>query len=388
MSGWKPALQAWLARADALSDRARGRWRRLRPSRRRQVVVPYIGFGTAHRITLTGRVLRDDGTPPAAATDSGWRNAARFYRQMASDEVAGARVRALFRDEVHEAVCDDEGYFECRIEPRPALAEAGWHAVPVTLVEAADGAEAVGTTAQVLVPPDSARFGVISDIDDTVVWTQASDRLRMLWTLMRSNAHTRKPFEGVAAFYRALTEGASGREDNPIFYVSSSPWNLYAPLVEYLDLQRIPLGPLLLKDFGDHTLFSSSDHASHKLASIERILTTYPALPFVLIGDSGEQDPEIYSDVVHAHPNRVNAIYIRNVNPDPLRVAAIERLVEQARSSGAQLVLAPDSTFAAAHAAGEGLIRAPTLRSVRADSEHDRQAELPAAPEDPTSGAG
>ena len=109
MADWKPALQAWLARADALSDRARGRWRRLRPSRRRQVVVPYIGFGTTQRITLTGRVLRDDGTPPAAATDSRWRNAARFYRQMASDEVAGARVRVLSRDEVHEAVCDDEG---------------------------------------------------------------------------------------------------------------------------------------------------------------------------------------------------------------------------------------------------------------------------------------
>jgi phosphatidate phosphatase APP1 len=351
------------------------------------VVVPYLGFGTAHGFSVTGRVLRDDGTPPAAATDSGWRNAARFYRQMASDEVPGARVRAAFQGKVHETVCDDEGYFECRVEPQPPLATAGWHAVPITLAEAPDDADAVGTTAQVLVPPESARFGVISDIDDTVVWTQATDRLRMLWMLLRSNAHTRKPFEGVAALYRALTKGPSGDEDNPIFYVSSSPWNLYAPLVEYLDLQGIPLGPLLLKDFGDHTLFSSSDHASHKLASIERILATYPALPFVLIGDSGEQDPEIYSEVVRAHPNRVKAIYIRNVNPDPLRVAAIERLAEQASSGGAQLVLAPDSTFAAAHAAGAGLIRAPTLRSVRAESERDRHAPLPAPPEDPQSGA-
>jgi phosphatidate phosphatase APP1 len=377
MPDWKPALQAWFAHADAVSDRARGRWRRLRPSRRRQVVVPYIGFGTTHRFIVTGRVLRDDGMRPAAATDSGWRNAARFYRQMASDEVPGARVRATFQGKQHEAVCDDEGYFECHIEPEPPLTTGGWHALPITLADVSDGADAVGTTAQVLVPADTARFGIISDIDDTVVWTQASDRLRMLWMLLRSNAHTRKPFEGVAAFYRALTEGASGHEGNPIFYVSSSPWNLYAPLVEYLDLQRIPLGPLLLKDFGDHTLFSSSDHASHKLASIERILVTYPAMPFVLIGDSGEQDPEIYTDVVRAHPNRVLAIYIRNVNPDPTRVSAIERLVEQVRSSGAQLVLATDSTSAAAHAAGEGLIRAITLGAVSADSEADRQAQMP-----------
>jgi phosphatidate phosphatase APP1 len=382
MPDWKPALQAWFARADALSDRTRGRWRRLRPSRRRQVIVPYIGFGTRQCITLTGRVLRDDGLRPATATDSGWRNAARFYRQMASDEVPRARVRAIFQGRSFEAVSDDEGYFECRIEAEPVLAEPGWHAVPLTLADAPGGAEPVGTTAQVLVPPDTAQFGVISDIDDTVVWTHATDRLRMLWMLLRSNAHTRKPFEGVTAFYRALTEGASGREGNPIFYVSSSPWNLYAPLIEYLDLQGIPLGPLLLKDFGDHTLFSSSDHASHKRASIERILATYPALPFVLIGDSGEQDPEIYSAVVHAHPDRVRVIYIRNVNPDPSRVAAIGRLVEEVRSSGAQLVLAADSVSAAAHAAGEGLIRALTLNAVSNDSEADRQAPMPAAPPD------
>ena len=77
-------------------------------------------------------------------------------------------MHAIFRGEAHEAVCDDEGYFECRIEARPPLATAGWHAVPITLAEASDDADAVGTTAQVLVPPASARFGVISDIDDTV----------------------------------------------------------------------------------------------------------------------------------------------------------------------------------------------------------------------------
>jgi phosphatidate phosphatase APP1 len=249
----------------------------------------------------------------------------------------------------------------------------------VALADAASGtAGATGTTAQVLVPPASARFGVISDIDDTVVWTHAADRLRMLWTLLRTNAHTRRPFEGVAAFYRALAAGAGGDEGNPIFYVSSSPWNLYAPLVEYLDTQRIPLGPLLLKDFGDHTLFTSGDHGSHKHASIERIMARYPALPFVLVGDSGEQDPEIYSEVVRAHPERVRVVYIRSVNPNASRIAAIDRLVEQMRHSGAQLVLAPDSTFAATHAAAEGLIHAAALRAVRSDSGRDRHAALPA----------
>src|SRR5690606_25328263 len=150
----------------------------------------------------------------------------------------------------------------------------------------------VVATGRALVPPATARFGVISDIDDTVLWTNARNRLRMIAMLMRTNAHTRKPFKGVSAFYRALRDGASGDEGNPIFYVSSSPWNLYVPLVDFLDAQGVPHGPLLLKDYGDHTLFAANEHGTHKSAAIERIFATYPRLSFVLIGDSGEQDPE------------------------------------------------------------------------------------------------
>jgi phosphatidate phosphatase APP1 len=380
MANWKPALEPWLARMDTVSDQARARWRRHRPSRRRRVIVPYVGFGTEAEVTVTGRVLLDDGLRPALDTDSAWRNAARFYRQLESDELPGVRVVAKLDGAVQEAVTDDEGYFEMRVASGAPAALTRWREVPLHLADAGpDDAHAI---AQALVPGANARFGVISDIDDTVVQTGATDRLRMLWSLLRSNARTRKPFEGVAAFYRALQDGASGAEENPLFYVSSSPWNLYAPLVEYLDAQGIPLGPLLLKDFGDHTLFSSHDHRSHKLASIERIIATYPALPFVLIGDSGEQDPEIYADVVRAHPKRVLAVYIRSVRQDAARLSAIDALIEQVRQSGAQLVLAPDSTFAAAHAAGEGWIAAPQMHAVLDDQASDQAAQPPEAVED------
>jgi phosphatidate phosphatase APP1 len=193
----------------------------------------------------------------------------------------------------------------------------------------------------------------------------------MLRLLAATNAHTRKPFKGVAAFYRALRDGASGNEGNPLFYVSSSPWPLYGLLVEFMRKQGIPLGPLLLKQLGVRKLFSSSRHHVHKLAYIERILETYPHLPFVLIGDSGQHDPEIYKEVVLRHPQRIRAIYIRNVNPDPARIAAVDSLIEEVRPSGAQLMLVPDSEFAAAHAAGEGLIDGNRLAAIRSDKRED-----------------
>jgi hypothetical protein len=100
-------------------------------------------------------------------------------------------------------------------------------------------------TARVLVPSSRARFGLISDIDDTVVYSNVTRKLRMVFTAAFSNARTRKPFKGVAAFYRALHAGV-----NPVFYVSKSPWNLFAPIVEYLEVQGLPAGPVLLRDFG------------------------------------------------------------------------------------------------------------------------------------------
>jgi phosphatidate phosphatase APP1 len=99
-------------------------------------------------------------------------------------------------------------------------------------------------------PPPSAQFGVISDIDDTVIRTDATRLLRMLKRTLLENARTRLPFEGVAEFYSGLHARRTVRALNPVFYVSSSPWNLYAVLTDFLEHQGIPLGPLMLRDWG------------------------------------------------------------------------------------------------------------------------------------------
>jgi phosphatidate phosphatase APP1 len=118
-------------------------------------------------------------------------------------------------------------------------------------------------------------------------------------------------------------------------------------------------------------LFKLSHHGNHKLDKIGLILSYYPDMQFVLIGDSGEQDPEIYAEVVRRHPTSVRMIYIRNVNPDPSRIEALDRLIEEVSRTGTQLILAPDSVFAASHAAAEGLIAVDQLASVRADKKQD-----------------
>jgi phosphatidate phosphatase APP1 len=110
------------------------------------------------------------------------------------------------------------------------------------------------------------------------------------------------------------------------------------------------------------------------LSQIEPLLALYPHLPFILIGDSGQRDPEIYLEVVKKYPKRIRVIYIRNVNPDPARIEAIDALIEEVGQLACQLVLVPDSEFAAAHAAAEGLIRPEALALVRSHKKADKNA--------------
>lgn len=338
---------------------------------RRLMALPYLGFGTAEKIWVKGRVLDEQGFRQQSAHDSRWSNLRALYQRLESDEVAGAPVRARFQGQSHDTVTDAGGYFSFEIAPPQALA-GGWHTVELELPDsgARDG-QPVRASADVMVPASSARFGIISDIDDTVLWTNVTNKLNMALMLAGSNAHTRKPFKGVSAFYRALTQGASGNEGNPLFYVSSSPWHLFGPLVEFLRVQGIPVGPLLLRELGLREVFKLTSHGNHKLGKIELILSYYPDLQFVLIGDSGEQDPEIYAEVVRRHPRSVRAIYIRNVNPDPSRIEALDRLIEEVSATGTQLILAQDSVFAASHAAAEGLIHVDRLASIRSDKKED-----------------
>jgi phosphatidate phosphatase APP1 len=315
-------------------------------------ILPYLGYGTAGRAIVCGRVLEDEGFAAPGGPERRWRNLAAFLKRLESDEVPHARINI----NGVQSMTDREGYFHLELAGR---FKPGWNDIALELAEQPQ----VRATARVIVPSPRARFGVISDIDDTVVYSDVTRKLRMLLTVALSSARTRKPFAGVAAFYRALH-----REVNPFFYVSKSPWNLYAPLVEYLELQGLPAGPLLLRDFGWRM------KKNHKEAAIAAILGTYPKLAFVLIGDSGEQDPEIYAGIVRRFPSRIRAIYIRLVKPDAKRIRAVEKLVAEVSKTGCQLVLAPNTEIAAAHAAAEGLIGVEDLKKVRLDRDRDARA--------------
>jgi phosphatidate phosphatase APP1 len=328
-------------------------------------VLPYRGYGTPHELFLRGRVLEERGITRSSQYATVWDNLRNMARRFASDEVPGARVRASFKGHRVETRTDEEGFFDVRLElAEPLTGLAGWHPVELELLHPPSPAGgAVRSTGQALVPA-GARFAVVSDIDDTVVRSSATKALKMAWIVLLNNAHTRLPFEGVNVFYEALQRGAEGQDLNPIFYVSSSPWNIYDVLEDFLDVHGVPAGPLFLKDWSLSVL---GKHRTHKLGIIRRLLGTYPDLPFVLIGDSGEEDPEIYLQTVREHSDRIRAIYIREVTSGE-RDAEVRAIAREARSLGTEMVPVADSAAAAEHAASIGLIAPEAVDGVRARS--------------------
>jgi len=331
-------------------------------------VEAYRGFGRPERVWVKGRVLRGMPIAPAREGDSLWLNLAATLQRFESDEVPGAKVRVRYPGGEQVLTADREGYVEGWLEPDPPLVSSDpWQQVEMELVEPLlPGAEPFRTRARVLVPPPAtARLGVISDLDDTVVRTDVASRLRMAKNVFFGNAHTRMPFPGVAAFYRALEIGRDGRARNPFFYVSSSPWNLFEVLAEFLELRKIPAGPLLLRDWGASSVDpGEGGHAGHKTRHIKTILALYPDLPFILVGDSGQEDPEIYHRAVHDHPERIRAVYIRNVSRGPERVEAIRKLAAEVEKAGSTLILADDTLAAARHAAEKGWIDPAALPEI------------------------
>lgn len=336
-------------------------------------VVGYRGYGTGATALVQARALRQRAFSPADAALPRWRNLLDAIRRLRSDPLPHAHVTARMAGTAHALRTDDEGFVHRWITLPAPLAPGQWHPVSFALAEhAAPGDPDARATAGVLVPPATARFGVISDMDDTVLQSEVTSFLRAARMVLLENSRTRLPFPGVAAFYRALQAAGPGGDvdaaagGNPIFYVSSSPWNLYDVIADFLDAQAIPAGPLLLRDWDLGPSLRSNK--GHKLARIREVFATYPRLPFLLVGDSTQEDPEIYGALAREHPGRVLAIYIRDVHRDAARRAAIQTLAADVQATGTALVLADDTLAAARHAAAHGWIAAGAVDEVAAAS--------------------
>jgi len=131
-----------------------------------------------------------------------------------------------------------------------------------------------------------------------------------LWNTFGRREAARRPVPGMAAFYRMIT---SENPDSVVVYVSTGPWNV-APAVEgFLSRHDYPPGPLLLTDWGPTTERWFRSGRAHKRTELQRLITELPDVSWILVGDDGQHDPELYCELADDTPDQVLAIAIREL---------------------------------------------------------------------------
>lgn len=313
-------------------------------------IVPYLGYRDANRVRLRARALR--GKAPKFDGKGSWRAVRTLIGQYASREVEGVEVRLeIVADggarHHMTAVTDKEGYADFDLtlaQPWPLPPHTSWD---IVTLHWSDGAQQREVDAQVLAPGADERLAVISDVDDTIIETGITGGLRSVlrnWRrLFAQLPAKRSAVGGAARFYGALGGGgvASAKETEagdrlpathrPFFYVSSSPWNLFGYLVAFKQAKGLPLGPLMLRDWGlNRETFGKSSHGAHKQDAISGLLEFYPDTGFALVGDDTQGDLPAYAAIAARHPGRISAVFIRSAGQphSPEEVTAIGQLNE------------------------------------------------------------
>ncbi len=337
-----------------------------RPGRHGQTVrtlriVPHRSLGDGTTLTVCGRVIQEATTrhrrPRRTGAVPAREHLAAVYRAFDVAELPSARVEVSYDAQRRIAQCDPLGFFSVDVPaPRGHCWRGGQHTAHVRLLDAASvlatpaDSATHAVPAQVFVPGTHATLVIVSDLDDTAMDTNTLSMLSSIATVMFRSARRRRPVPGVPALYRALQAGAYGHAENPVCYISSGAWNLYDAVVDYLDTHDMPHGSILLNDWGSRRRgFHAVAHA-HKALHVSRLLARLPTMPFLLIGDDVQEDPEIYFDVARAHPGRIAAIWIRELRHSGKRRRSIDAMRAPLAAVGTDLVVAADTAHFVADA--------------------------------------
>jgi len=320
----------------------------------KKFVKIYHGYGHMHDLLLYGHLFTRKTAERKRYSNNPFSNIRYLLRLFFVKTVAHVPVEMRWNNQVLQQKTEADGFikFEWASEKQVA---AGWHTVEVQYKGAG---ETVAGTGELFVP-HSTQFGFISDIDDTIMVSHSATVFKRLRILFTTNPHTRKIFDDVQKHYHLLSvSNTSPEAPNPFFYVSSSEWNLYDYLEDFFTCNHLPKGAFLLNHVKQWTELLKTGKTKHegKLIRVARILNAFPHQRFVLIGDNTQRDPVVYKAIAEKYPQRIHAVYIRNVllaNEHNTR----ELLNRLQKDTGIHTCLFNESREAIAHSMAIGLIK-------------------------------
>jgi phosphatidate phosphatase APP1 len=341
-------------------------------------IIPHIGFSNGTNTFITGEVLENIGISKPVEGQSKWQNAKIMLKRYFIQEFAGVRVEVQFLGQHKTVTTNKFGVFTCAfMHNLSEVPEGLWQKVTFVLPEKIHSRQKPEQfQGEIMVINREPQFGVISDIDDTILVSYATTKIMKFRLMFFNNALTRMPFEGVSAFYHALQHGSGKGSFNPLFYLSNSEWNLFDLLFEFMEYNRIPRGPLFLREMEISLLRfwkMREYNKNHKMEKLRQLFTFFGNMKFILIGDSGQRDPEVYTQISREFPGRVLAIYIRDIGlaRKTIRIQTISEAMN--KESGIEMILVKDTEAAARHAIKKGFILADEFPSIVREKQKDTE---------------
>lgn len=285
-------------------------------------ILLFPAIGQPGEVAVHGRVLKQ-------APSRGSSSLSRNLRRLTTSEWEGAPVELTFAGTTVKTRSGEDGVFEAVFRPAEGTVTPGLHQVEARVPGAA-------TRSSVRIVADGAPFFVISDFDDTVAISNVIRRRQLLKAALLQDSPTQPAVKGMNGFYQCLVED---RTPNPgLAFVSGSPHQFGPRIAAFLTHNQFPIAGLYLRNWGPDTV------SGYKQPVIRRLLGQMKQ-GAILVGDSGEADPEVYKQIRKEFPGRVKDIYIRDAG----------RSADAARFEG--MVLFKDAREAATHALGKGYIQ-------------------------------
>lgn len=266
-------------------------------------VIPYTGYGTQEQLRVLARVVL---TPPrqpvldaaeAFMYRRGWRNF------LSSAPAVYAPIEVRVGGETLALTTDRGGYLDIRIK-NPGL-PPGWQSVVLS------AGESPSVAAPIQIVDSSVTFGIVSDIDDTIISTSLPRPLIAAWNTFLLTEQARQPVVGMARMYQQLQQAHPGA---PLIYVSTGAWNTHQFLTRFMNRYGFPKGVLLLTDWGPTNTGWFRSGVDHKRSALRELARDFPQIKWVLIGDDGQHDPELYAEFAELQPDKVAARGIRELS--------------------------------------------------------------------------
>lgn len=269
-------------------------------------VLLFPAVGTPTHVTLSGRVMKD---APTGGTSKWSKN----LRDLTASTWKGAPVEVAFEGQKQKLLSGDDGVFTVTFAaPKEQNFVVGTTAAEARVPEASNRAPVT------ILHPD-APFLIISDFDDTLAVTNVLSKRNLLKSAFLNDGRTTPVVKGMPELYRCLFKDKAHRPGLAV--VSGSPLQFGPRISTFMAKHDFPVGGLYLRNLGPQTL------KGYKQPIIRRLLKAVPNVPVILVGDSGEHDPDVYKQIRDEFPGRIKDIYIHNVGRDEVKTRFLQMVL-------------------------------------------------------------